>query len=110
MFGLMVGLGARGRGVDREEQASAIIKMIILSPVQPSPVSVISLINHVVNTENYNGSGWALIVPVSWSSSWGAELCFRFYQITQHRTQAAGQLLCPAGSSQASSSVVSLPG
>ena len=31
MFGLMVGLGARGRGVDREEQASAIISLIILS-------------------------------------------------------------------------------
>ena len=107
MFGLMVGLGARGRGVDREEQASAIIKMIILSSVQPNPVSVISLINHVVNTENYNGSGSALIVPVSWSSSWGAELCFRFYKITQH---TAGQLLCPAGFSQASSSVVSLTG
>ena len=67
MFGLMVGLGARGRGVDREEQASEMINLISLSPV-----SVISLINHVVNTENYNGSGSALIVPVSWSSSWGA--------------------------------------
>ena len=31
MFGLMVGLGARGRGVDREEQASEIINLIILS-------------------------------------------------------------------------------
>ena len=41
------------------------------------------------------------------------ELCFRFYKITQHTaqhsTQYPGQLLCPAGSSQASSSVVSLP-
>ena len=42
-----------------------------------------------MDTENYNGSGSALIVPVSWSSSWG-ELSFvlgftKLHNRTQHR-------------------------
>ena len=88
MFGLMVGLGARGRGVDREEQASAMINLI--TSVQ---CSLIILINHVVDTENYNGSSpgsdcSAVLAPVR-------ELCFRFYQDSYYVQQTAAKHQVP---------------